>query len=847
MKKYTLSLLMLWASLSIFGQTIIDNPKIGISSAPYVRLIRLELSDSVTVLHFNTSYRPGYWIRIPDQTYIKQDGTGEKLIIKRAEGIPINEQYTVPPSGQVSYKLFFPPIDKSTKTIDYGEGNEEFNWNIYDIRIKPVAGSELIPQVIYGNWFNENSGSWEVSFFDTVAVYKSQLWKYNTVTLNKGKGSIKLSNKDKQVELFIKAGKKGTCMIGETTSKLESFTNNVSKLKLKADNTEKPYELPIFKMDSAIYCGYIKGYTPRIGIKTFSVAVNDIITGEQNKFLGKINSDGFFFVKFPLYAPNEIYVRSSMYNTSVYVEPGKTLFQMLDPENTSGPNLFMGELAKLNSDLKKLDKINSYDYNEVMGKILDMKPADYKAYCMNSMAKDLNALNTEMQNKTIGAKAYQVKKLDITYRCLSNAMEYQWRFESAYREKNKIPREQRTLPVKIDSLNAQYHDFLTNEIVNNPLALISVEYYSLINRLKYSDITRKPLRIGTWDIIRELLKMGYLPSEYEKTMFEKMEEIENSPERKAYQENLEKPYSDFFMKHRENIQNYNKETKESYWEEIEKYLTDKGAQLSDSEKQLIKAMDEYNKTDFAKKQSLFYSTYSDSLSKFHNAYANKVINSMQKTTRIEALENKLGIKPGQATDIMSAQDVCRSIVAEYSPVSDSELKSIQKEIGTPFISDYIAYCNDQTRLKIEANKLKGRAIVNDVPKTEADQLFDEIMKKYKGKVVYVDFWATWCSPCRSGIEQIKPLKEEMADENIAFVYITGPSSPQGTWANMIPDIKGEHYRVSNDEWNYLCSKFNVTGIPHYMLVGKNGEIINPHLSHMSNSMLKAELLKRVKE
>jgi thiol-disulfide isomerase/thioredoxin len=126
-------------------------------------------------------------------------------------------------------------------------------------------------------------------------------------------------------------------------------------------------------------------------------------------------------------------------------------------------------------------------------------------------------------------------------------------------------------------------------------------------------------------------------------------------------------------------------------------------------------------------------------------------------------------------------------------------------------------------------------------------LFDEIIKKYKGKVVYVDFWATWCSPCRSGIEQIKPLKEELVGENIAFVYITGPSSPKGTWANMIPDIKGEHYRVSSDEWNYLGSKFNITGIPHYMLVGKNGEMINPNLNHMGNAELKAELLKRVKE
>lgn len=846
MKKYTLSLLMLLASWSIFGQTIIENPKTGLSAAPGVKLTKIEISDSATVLHFTTTASPGGAIRIPEQTFIQQDGSGDKLLIKRAEGITINEWYRMPVSGQVSYKLFFTPIGKSAKTIDYGEGDYDGAWNIYDIQIKPASFAGLIPQEIYGNWFNESSGNWEVSFLDTVAVYNSQLWKYTTINLKKGKGSVKLTNKDKQMELFIKAGKNGTCMIGETASKLESYTTNLSNLNPKADITDKPYELPVLKRDSAIYCGYIKGYTTRIGKKTFNVYVNNIITGEQNSFLGKINSDGTFFVKFPMYAPNEIFVRSSMFMSSVFLEPGKTLFHMIDPQNSSGSNLFMGELAKLNSDLQKLANLNSYNYNEVMGKILDMKPGEYKANCMNSMQKDLNSLNVAMQNKTIGAKAYQIKKMDIMYRSFSIAMEYRMYFESVYRDKNKISWEQRTLPVQIDSLTAEYHDFLTNEIVNNPLALISVEYFSLINRLKYLDIIRGNMSsISRLDIVREVLKMGYSPSEYEKFIFNKLEELENSPEKKAFRKNIGEPMITFNTKHQEHIQRYLKEAKDGI--ELEQYLINNGVQLTDAEKQLLKANEEYKKSEFALKEKEFNETHGDSLNKIFETYSNKVSNQIQKKMRAESLENKLGIKPGLATDLMYSQDLCRSIVAEYSPVSDSELKTVQAEIGTPFISEYIAYSNNQTKLQIEANKKKIGAVVNEIPKTEADLLFDEIMKKYKGKVVYVDFWATWCSPCRSGIEQIKPLKEELANENIAFVYITGPSSPQGTWANMIPDIKGEHYRVSSDEWNYLGSKFNISGIPHYMLVGKNGEIINSHLSHMGNSALKAELLKRVKE
>ena len=95
--------------------------------------------------------------------------------------------------------------------------------------------------------------------------------------------------------------------------------------------------------------------------------------------------------------------------------------------------------------------------------------------------------------------------------------------------------------------------------------------------------------------------------------------------------------------------------------------------------------------------------------------------------------------------------------------------------------------------------------------------------------------------------EIKPLKEELAGKDIVFVYITNPTSPQSTWANMISDIKGEHYRVGNDEWNFLAAKFNISGIPHYVLVNKKSEVVNPELGHHDNASLKSILEKYINE
>ena len=258
-------------------------------------------------------------------------------------------------------------------------------------------------------------------------------------------------------------------------------------------------------------------------------------------------------------------------------------------------------------------------------------------------------------------------------------------------------------------------------------------------------------------------------------------------------------------------------------------------------------MVEHSKSESAVKLKQLYDTeYGDSISAFHKRNADIVSEQflqIRNTSIKESLNKLFNIQPGLGMDIILAQEYCLKIVEEVSPVSDKKLKAIQQQFGSPFIIEYVALCNNQAIAKLEDNKKKTGFVVNETPKTEASRIFDAIISKYKGKVIYVDFWATWCGPCRDGIDQIKPLKEELAGKDIVFVYITNPTSPQSTWSNMIPDIKGEHYRVTTDEWNFLTSMFNISGIPHYVLVGKTGEVINPALGHFDNQSLKRELEK----
>ncbi|MDR0769299.1 MAG: redoxin family protein [Dysgonamonadaceae bacterium] len=138
----------------------------------------------------------------------------------------------------------------------------------------------------------------------------------------------------------------------------------------------------------------------------------------------------------------------------------------------------------------------------------------------------------------------------------------------------------------------------------------------------------------------------------------------------------------------------------------------------------------------------------------------------------------------------------------------------------------------------DADRKANKAVIRQVPKVVEELVLGEIVKRYRGKIVVVDFWATWCGPCLQAFKEMAPLKESWKDKNIVFVYLTGETSPLATWNKMIPDIHGEHYRVNNNQWRYFGSSLKIEAIPTYILYDRNGKQVQRYTGYPGTETLK---------
>lgn len=121
----------------------------------------------------------------------------------------------------------------------------------------------------------------------------------------------------------------------------------------------------------------------------------------------------------------------------------------------------------------------------------------------------------------------------------------------------------------------------------------------------------------------------------------------------------------------------------------------------------------------------------------------------------------------------------------------------------------------------DSSKKNEAQFVKDYQKINS---FQELFKSLKGKVTYIDLWATWCAPCRTELQFSKKNHHILEEMGVQSVYLSvDVDKSDALWKKMISNLglSGWHLR-SNATFKKDIDKVIGNGIPYYIILGKDG-------------------------
>lgn len=225
--------------------------------------------------------------------------------------------------------------------------------------------------------------------------------------------------------------------------------------------------------------------------------------------------------------------------------------------------------------------------------------------------------------------------------------------------------------------------------------------------------------------------------------------------------------------------------------------------------------------DLAEKYSKEYEKSHNPFTKQAKNIADEMLAQIRKTTNLAKntfIDNKDNLLATEAFDYLIE-------MLEYKFIKYNELNSLLAE-ASPIVRNYPPLVEKMEKLDNLNLTAAGKPYIDldltDFKTGKSVKLSDYI----NGKIVLIDFWASWCKPCREEIPNIARIYEKYG-QDIVVISLNVWDKPDAQ-AKAINSMKMNWTQLTDSTKN-ATNAYDIKGIPHIMLIGKDGKILDRDL------------------
>ena len=190
-------------------------------------------------------------------------------------------------------------------------------------------------------------------------------------------------------------------------------------------------------------------------------------------------------------------------------------------------------------------------------------------------------------------------------------------------------------------------------------------------------------------------------------------------------------------------------------------------------------------------------------------------------------------------DIVLAQRMLQTIDGTRQPLDPEILAFAEENCQLPSAFQVVKSLNDKYLAiqKRDISKSPSLKTADELANmSDGEKILRKIIEPYKGKIILVDIWGTWCGPCKEALSHSKEEYERLKDYDLVYLYLCNRSSDE-SWKNTIKeyDVLGDnvvHYNLPADQQSAIEHFLSVNAFPTYKLIDRDGTILevnaDPH-------------------